>query len=142
VQFWSNLLHAKYDKVTRKLALADGTQWLGGCGFDTSSLYVREDYERLWSKIPWGMSFSDDAVEGLYRYVPNDADKQDLTWNEGSLRGYIVNGTPGGFCWRVLLLRQNVITGCQVCLDTDGILYTNTSPPNRTQGSNQQLCSW
>jgi len=24
--------------------------------------------------------------------------------------------------WRVLPLGQNVITGCQVCLDTDGIL--------------------
>ena len=23
---------------------------------------------------------------------------------------------------------QSVITGCQVCLDTDSILYTNTSP--------------
>ena len=31
-------------------------------------------------------------------------------------------------CWRVLPLGQNVITGCQVCLDTDGILCTNTSP--------------
>jgi len=28
-------------------------------------------------------------------------------------------------CWRVLPLGQNVITGCQVCLDTDGILCTN-----------------
>jgi len=34
----------------------------------------------------------------------------------------------GGNCWRVLPLGQKVITGCQVCLDTDGILYTNTSP--------------
>ena len=27
-----------------------------------------------------------------------------------------------------ITLGQNVITGCQVCLDTDRILYTNTSP--------------
>ena len=32
------------------------------------------------------------------------------------------------YCWRVLSLGENVIIGCQVCLDTDGILYTNTSP--------------
>ena len=99
VQFWSKLLNAKYDKCTRKLTLEDGTMWLGGRGFPCSSLYVREDYERLWSKICWGMSFSDDAVEGLH--IPDDDDKEDLlTYRQRtgeSFRGYIVNGIPGGF---------------------------------------------
>ena len=76
VQFWSKLLNAKYDEGTRKLTLEDGTMWLGGRGFRCSSLYVREHYERLWSKICWGMSFSDDAVEGLH--IPDDDDKEDL----------------------------------------------------------------
>jgi len=44
------------------------------------------------------MSFSGDDVEGLY--VPNDADKLDLSTSrgrsDGSFSGYIVNDTPGG----------------------------------------------
>ena len=99
VQFWSKLLNAKYDEGTRKLTLADGTMWLGGVGFTTSSLYVREHYERLWSKICWGMSFCDDAVKDLY--IPDDDDTSDLSDYHArtgkNFGGYIVYGTPGGF---------------------------------------------
>ncbi|KAF8437030.1 hypothetical protein BGX38DRAFT_1332847 [Terfezia claveryi] len=98
VQFWSKLLDAKYDKDTRKLTLAYGTMGLGGFTIRTHSLYIRKHYERLWSKICWGMSFSDNGVEGLY--VPDDTDNLDLsTFNESSgeesFGGYIINGTPG-----------------------------------------------
>ena len=45
------------------------------------------------------MSFNDDDVESLY--VANDADNLDLSTFKGSseesFRGYIINGTPGGF---------------------------------------------
>jgi len=43
-----------------------------------------------------------------------------------SLRERGVAASPGCDCWRVLPLGQNVITECQVCLDTDGILCTNS----------------
>jgi len=48
--------------------------------------------------------------------------------SQRSLRSRTRELAPTGLitCWRVLPLGQNVITGCQVCLDTDGILYTNT----------------
>ena len=45
------------------------------------------------------MLFSDSNVEGLY--VPNDAEKLDLSTFEGSreprCKGYIIIATPGGF---------------------------------------------
>ena len=105
-QFWSNLPNAEYNEKTRALTLTENTKWLGGSAASSGLLYIRVHYECLWAKICWGMLFSDGVKEP---YALNDGDEEDLSSFMNRSRGtgfngYVVNGTPGGFCVQILYI--------------------------------------